>query len=256
MFKRLPLLSITGVLAALGLALAVSPLFVTSGCSDDEDTGGVCGVAPTLSISVCDTSTGSFTNPTTIDNEFFPLAPGTSLVLEGIDDEGVSVRIEFVVTNTTEVVGGVTTRVVRETEYEDGELVEIALDYYAQNDAGTVCYLGEKVDMYEDGVIVSNEGQWRADEGTNKAGIIMPANPTPGDAYQQESAPGISEDQGVVINLGDTLNVPAGTFTDTLHIQDCNPLEPGGSKESKVFVSGIGQAFDDGIALTSYTIAN
>jgi hypothetical protein len=67
----------------------------------------------------------------------------------------------------------VTTRVVEEIEWEDsipfgtidaGEaLIERSLNYFAQTQDGTVCYFGEAVDIYENGVVVSHEGAWRAD---------------------------------------------------------------------------------------------
>jgi len=44
--------------------------------------------------------------------------------------------------------------VVEDRSLEEGELHEIALDYYAQADDGTVYYLGEDVDYYEDGRVI------------------------------------------------------------------------------------------------------
>jgi hypothetical protein len=42
---------------------------------------------------------------------------------------------------------------------------------------GTVSCFGEVVDIYENGVIVSHEGSWRADALGNTPGIFTPANP-------------------------------------------------------------------------------
>jgi hypothetical protein len=38
------------------------------------------------------------------------------------------------------------------------DLIEVSLNYFAQNQDGTVCYFGEAVDMYEGGEIVSHGG--------------------------------------------------------------------------------------------------
>jgi hypothetical protein len=200
-----------------------------------------------LSVAVCDPGAGPFS--LTIDNEFFPLAVGGQLVLDG-DDAGTAVHLEITVLNETEDVAGVTTRVVEERESEDGEIIEISRNFFVQAPDGTVCYYGEDVDIYEGGVIVSHDGAWRAGGG-NLPGIMMPPTPTIGTAYAQEVAPGIAEDMAEIAALGETLEVPAGTFTDTVRTREWTPLEPG-SIGTKWYVSGIGLAVDANVRLTSH----
>jgi len=79
----------------------------------------------------------------------------------------------------------------------------------------------------------------------------MPANPQVGDIYAQEEAPGIAEDQAEVVALGETIAVPAGTFSDTLTTLDCNPMENGAIDE-KVYIRGIGLAIDEDAELVSF----
>ena len=55
------------------------------------------------------------------------------------------------VTRRTRVIAGITARVVRDTVTEKGELVEDTFDWYAQDRAGNVWYLGEDTKEYEDG---------------------------------------------------------------------------------------------------------
>lgn len=235
--------------------LAIFLIFSFSGCNSSGGGGGgddeTCP-EPTLDISLCDPGTVAFTDPTTIDNEFFPLAAGDELVLEGVDD-GEIVRVEITVSDPAdiEVVAGVETLVMIETEYEDGELIEISYNFMAQADDGTVCYFGEDVDIYEGGVVVSHDGEWRAGVDGNLPGIMMPADPQVGDAFYQESAPGIAEDMSSIIAFGETIDVPAGVFDDTLTAEDCNPMEDAETDE-KVYVSGIGLAVDDVAELISY----
>ena len=138
-----------------------------------------------------------------------------------------------------------------ETEYEDGELIEISYNFIAQAEDGTVCYFGEDVDIYENDVVVSNDGAWRAGVNGALPGILMPGNPQVGDAYFQESAPGVAEDMGSVVAFGEAITVPAGDFDDTLTAEDCNPLEDAETDE-KVYVSGIGLAIDEDAELISY----
>src|SRR5687768_16771192 len=98
------------------------------------------------------TSTG--TNP------YFILKPGYELVLEG-DDDGEFVRVVITVLDKTKIVDGVETRVVRERETIDGELVEVSRNYFAIcKPTNDVFYFGEDVNIYEDGEIVSHEGEW------------------------------------------------------------------------------------------------
>ena len=229
------------------LAIGFSALFLFSmfGCGTSGD--GTCPES-TLDIAVCDPDTVTFS--TTIDNEWFPLAVGTALVLEG-EDDGVTIQLEIDVPGDTETVAGVETLVMIETEYEDGELIEVSRNFMAQAADGTVCYFGEDVDIYDGGVIVSHEGEWRAGENGNLPGIMMPATPMVGDAFYQEYAPGVAEDMGSVIAFGEAISVPAGDFDDTLTMQDCNPLE-GAEKDKKVYVRNLGLAIDEEAELISY----
>ncbi len=203
------------------ISLAISFL-VIGGCSSSNKGGGGCPET-NLSISVCDPSAGPFS--LIIDNGFFPLVVGDELVLEGEDNEGTFLEVIITVLDETELVAVITTRIVEEAEFEDGEVVEISRNFYAQAPDGTVCYFGEDVDDFEDGVIVGHGGEWRAGENGNLPGIIMPGNPEVGQIFQQEAAPGIAEDQAEIIALGETIEVPAGTFSDTLTTLDCNPME-------------------------------
>jgi hypothetical protein len=228
------------------LAAALAALAV-AGCGDGGDNGAP-DTDTGLDISVCDPANGPFS--LTIDNEFFPLEVGTVLVLEG-DEDGALVRVEFEVLDETEEIAGVTTRVVQERETEDGMLVEISRNFFAQAPDGTVCYFGEDVDIYgEDGGVVDHEGAWRAGADGALAGIQMPAAPEVGMKYYQEYAPSVAQDMGEITAMGEHLSVPAGEFDDTLEVTETSPLDSGSSL--KIYVSGIGMAVDESITLRSY----
>jgi hypothetical protein len=231
------------------LLMTISILSI-GGCSSNGGGGNGEGCPDTnTSITVCDPETGTFS--LIIDNGFFPLVVGSELELEGEEDEGTFIEVMITVLDETEVVAGVTTRVVEEAEFEDGEVVEISRNFYAQADDGTVCYFGEDVDDFEDGEIVSHEGSWRAEEDGNLPGIIMPGNPEEGMVFSQEFAPGIAEDQAEILFFGETIEVPAGTFSDTLTTLDCNPLEED-SMDEKVYIRDIGLAIDEDAELVSF----
>src|SRR5436189_6168316 len=83
---------------------------------------------------------GGFT--TTIDNPWFPLKPGTTLIYKGVKD-GKPQRDVFHVTTRTKVVHGARCVVVDDRVYSGGHLSEKTLDYYTQDANGNVWYYGE-----------------------------------------------------------------------------------------------------------------
>jgi len=236
----------------LALLVVASLVIWSVGCAGDsggdDDDDAECP-EPNLDISVCDPDAGPFS--LTIDNEWFPLVAGTQLVLEGVDD-GETIRVEIDVLDETQDVDGVTTRVVTETEYEDGELVEVSFNWFAQAPDGTVCYFGEDVDIYEDGDVVSHDGAWKAGEDGAQAGIIMPGEPEVGQVFYQEYYPGHAMDSSEIAAFGEAIDVPAGLFEDTLTALDYNELEGECEGERKVYVRGIGLAIDEEAELVSY----
>src|SRR5262245_6625423 len=105
-----------------------------------------------------------FTNPTKITNPFYPvslIAQSISLGHEG----GNPYRTEVTLLPGTEMIAWdgqqVEARVSQYVAYADGQLVEIAYDYFAQADDGSVYYLGEDVSNYQDGKVVDHDGSWR-----------------------------------------------------------------------------------------------
>ena len=184
-------------------------------------------------------------------NPFYPLTVGSTWYLRG-EEDGATLELRTSVLDETVDVGGVTTRVVEEVEWEDGELVEISRNFVAATPDGTICYFGEDVDDYEDGEIVSSGGEWRADEPGNYPGILFPASPRPGTRFQMEGAPGVAEDMGKIVGSG-PVTVPAGRFTDTVRILERNPLD--GDFDFKVYAGGVGIVIDGPLELVSYTVA-
>jgi hypothetical protein len=181
---------------------------------------------------------GDFT--TRIDNPYLPMRPGSRWVYRETDADGTVQRVVVKVTRRTKLLAnGVTARVVRDTVTERGRLVEDTFDWFAQDRAGNVWYLGEDTTEYEDGRPVSKEGSWEAGVDGARPGIVMLARPRPGRGYRQEHAPGEAEDRARVLSLDDQAEVPAGHFTDVLMTKDWNPLEPK-VLEYKLYARGVG----------------
>jgi len=120
-----------------------------------------------------------------VANPYFPLEVGQVSIMRG-EEAGVRFFERIRVTADTKVIQGVTTIVVVDRLWEDGELAERTSDWYAPDDQGTVWYFGEYTESIEHGQVVDTEGSWEAGVDGAVAGIIMPADPRPTDAYRQE----------------------------------------------------------------------
>jgi hypothetical protein len=219
------------------IALFAVSLALVSACGDDDDAA---------QEPVIDPGDGGeyapMVNPADfvdqIDNPYLPLAPGSRWVYEGVED-GEMERIEVEVTDERREVMGIPATVVRDQVFEDGELIEDTLDWFAQDREGNVWYLGEDSKELEDGEVVSTEGSWEAGVDGALPGIVMPADPQVGDAYRQEYYEGEAEDLAEVIELGASVSVPAGDYDQVVVIREWNPLEPD-VVEDKHHAPGVG----------------
>lgn len=190
-----------------------------------------------------DFDSANFTNPTKIDNPWFPLEPGTRQVWEGttLDEEGVVEphKVVFVVTDLTKVIGGVETRVNWDRDYKDGELEEAELVFFAQADDGTVWHLGQYPEEYEDGKVNATPGWLHGING--HAGIIMPKNPKLGDPeFSQGYAPDVPwTDRAMVHETGVKVEIGYGTFEDVIVFAEHDREEPK-ARQHKYYARGVG----------------
>jgi hypothetical protein len=177
---------------------------------------------------------------TKIDNSWWPMRPGARWIYRETDSEGARQRVVVTVTRRTKVIAnGVTARVVHDVVTEDGKPVEVTDDWYAQDRAGNIWYLGEDTTEYENGRPVSKEGSFEAGVDGARAGIIMPAHPRVGMRYRQEYYKGHAEDRARIMSLRERAEVPFGFFSRALMTRDENPLEPR-ILEYKFYARGVG----------------
>jgi hypothetical protein len=168
------------------------------------------------------------------------MRPGSRWVYRETDSEGTRQRVVVTVTNQTKLIAnGVTARVVHDVVTEDGKPVEVTDDWYAQDRAGNVWYLGEATTEYDNGRPVSTAGSWEAGVDGAQAGVIMPADPRPGLSYRQEFYKGHAEDRARIVSLREQAEVPAGHYRRVLMTRDVNPLEPK-VLEFKFYARGVG----------------
>jgi hypothetical protein len=177
---------------------------------------------------------------TEIDNRYWPMEPGGRWVYRERDGEGGVQRVVVTVTGETRrIANGIEARVVHDVVSQGGEPVEVTDDWYAQDTAGNIWYLGERTAEYEDGKVVSTAGSWEAGVDGAQPGIAMPAEPQPGLAYRQEHYAGEAEDRAKVLSTGEQAEVPFGPFTEVVLTKDLVPLEPR-VLEYKLYAPGIG----------------
>ena len=225
---------VAGVLVA-GLALAVGAGAMTAG------TSGLPKGSEPVKLDPAD-----FT--TRIDNPYWPMKPGNRWVYRETDPEGTVLRVVVRVTDQTKkVANGITARVVRDTVTEHGVLVEDTWDWYAQDKAGNIWYLGELTKEYENGKLVSTGGSFEAGVDGAQPGIAIPANPKVGLAYRQEYYKGEAEDKASIFSLSEQAEVPFGHFKDVVMTRDLNPLQPK-ILEYKFFARGVGPVLVIGVS--------
>lgn len=182
-----------------------------------------------------------FTHPRNIINPYLPLAWLKQDVLEG-NEGGKELRVERTIKpeiRKTFKVGKQTVEVLvmEDREFENGQLAEVALDYFAQADDGTVYYLGEDVDEYKNGKVVGHSGAWLYGVQTKVPGVIMPAKPRVGDKFRPEDVPPITTEDDEVLSLSETVTVPAGTYQNCLKVKE---VLSDGAIEYKYYAKGVG----------------
>jgi hypothetical protein len=184
---------------------------------------------------------------TKIDNPYWPMKVGSRWVYREIDSEGADQRVVVTVTpKTKRMANGVEARVVHDAVTENrknGKPVEITNDWYAQDSKGNLWYMGEDTTEYEGGKPKSTAGSFQAGVHGAQPGIILPADPKPGQSYRQEYSAGVAEDNGAILSLDEQAEVPAGHYGQALMTRDTNPLEPK-NLEFKFYARGVGPVLE------------
>jgi hypothetical protein len=180
-------------------------------------------------------SSAKFHKSTTIDNQYFPLVPGTRFTYKGTVKQAPVVDTVYV-THNTPMIDGVKTVEVRDQVSESGVPTEDTLDWYAQDDQGNVWYFGELATQLP---AMTHDGSWTAGVDGAEPGYIMEASPMVGDRYCQENAPGAAQDAGEVLSVSASRSVPFGSYAgNVLQTKDYSLLEP--KNENKFYEPGVG----------------
>jgi hypothetical protein len=183
-----------------------------------------------------------FSSPTTIDNPYLPVTKFRRCEFRGLQDDGTRERDVLKLLKRTRrfVVNGqgIQAVVVQDSAFEDGKLIERTLDYFAQDDAGNVHYLGEHVNDIRRGRVISHHGSWLYGKDTNVLGVAMPANPKLGDQWHLEDEPRITTESDRVEETGMRALARGRLYTDVIRTQEFT--QPEGEVEYKLYAPGVG----------------
>ncbi len=185
----------------------------------------------------------NFDRSTQIDNQWFPLKPGTQYVYEGFTveyGERVPHRVVFTVTDLTKVIGGMRSVVIFDRDYSADQLVEAEIAFYVQDNDGNVWHLGQYPEVYEGGKLVEAPA-WIAGIEAARPGITIKAKPQLGaPSYSQGWGPAVNwTDRAQVGQVGQQTCVPLGCYTDVLVTEEFSRDEPG-AFQLKYYAPGVG----------------
>jgi hypothetical protein len=238
------------------LGIAVAAALGASGCGEggDESTpvpqptsaqmaaSGLAKLPVVPDSDRVDLTAPPFSDPTDVTNPLFPISDLHSAILNGRID-GKPFHTETTLLPHTRVIEWtpgqrVETLVSQYVAFLDGRIQEVALDYYAQADDGSVWYFGEDVaDYNSQGLIAFTTDSWLAGRDGPPA-MIMPGDPKIGDAFRTENIPGVVFEEVTVNELGETVRGPAGPVSGAMVGQE---LHDDGMKSDKVFAPGYGE---------------
>ena len=245
------------------IVLGLTAALVTAGCTDEAGSVSASGESasaqasdePSRTISQpavpsripvapeserVDLTMPTFSDPTNVTNPLFPVSLQESVLMLGHVD-GKPFRTEVTLLPETRIIEWegqrVETLVSQYNAYLGGRIEEVAYDYYAQADDGSVWYFGEDVFDFRDGAIVVTEGTWLAGR-DGPAAMIMPGDPQIGDVYRTENAPGFVFEEVTVRSVDEQLDGPMGPIDGGLLADE---LHSDGTTEQKIFAPGYGE---------------
>jgi hypothetical protein len=209
--------------------------------------------APSSTTSACGTSYAPVLDPANfvavIDNPYFPLPVGRTLVYQGVRD-GQTQTDTVTVTDQKKVILGISTTVVNDVATHGSTVLEKTFDFYAQDKLGNVWYLGEDTTAFLPSGKTDTSGSFVAGVNGAEPGIIMEADPQIPDAYRQECAAGQAEDTAWVVGTTGSVSVAYGKVRNVLTSLEATRVEPG-SYDEKVYGPGIGIVREQALTGTS-----
>jgi hypothetical protein len=185
-----------------------------------------------------------FSHSTQITNPYLPITAFERCVLAGTD-QGQHLKVVRTLLHQTTpfTYAGQTFQAVevldRVHDTKIHRRIERTVDYFAQDDAGNVYYLGEDVNEYSHhGKVVKHSGQWRFGRDTQVPGVLMPGQPKLGDVFDSENVPNIVHETSTVVGAGLTARISGHDYSNVLRIRE--DATPPPEVEFKRYAPGVG----------------
>ena len=185
----------------------------------------------------------------TIDNPYYPLPVGRTLVYKGVRD-GQTQTDTVTVTAQKKLILGIQTTVVDDVATHGSTVLEKTFDFYAQDKLGNVWYLGEDTTAFLPNGKTDTSGSFVAGVNGAEPGIIMAANPQIPDCYRQECAAGQAEDTAWIVGTTGSVSITYGKVRNVLTSLEATRIEPG-SYDEKVYGPGLGIVREQALTGTS-----
>jgi len=239
------------------LVVMVLTASLVAACSDSgtipqPDTGDL-PVAPDSAR--VDLAMPVFSHPTDVTNPLFPVSDQASVLLVG-EVDGEPFRTEVTLLAQTRIIEWdgqqVEVLISQYVAYLGGRIHEVAYDFYAQADDGSVWYFGEDVFNFADGAIANTHGTWLAGR-DGPAAMIMPADPAVGMVYRPENIPGLVFEEVTVQAVDQALDGPFGPIRGGIVVRE---LHMDGATEDKTFAPAYGEFYtSDGVDTEALALA-
>jgi hypothetical protein len=234
--------------AAVLLALTVFSLPLTGARPTSAWTGiniPFCGPKRPVTHTVFNATT--FPTPTRIDNKWLPMVPGSQYTLDGTASTGgapTGHRVVTTVTNMTKMIGNVRTLVIWDRDYQDGQLQEAELAFFAQDADGNVWNFGEYPELYDPatGAFNGAPSTWIAGIHGAEPGVHMLASPNTREHRYSQGYSGTIQfyDCAQVFATDQTATTPFATFHGALITDENSPLDPASGHQRKFQAYGVG----------------
>jgi hypothetical protein len=202
--------------------------------------GAVCG----LLLGCAQPASGQFSKPLTVDNQMFPLVPGTEFTYHGTIAEGGETKehsVVFTVTDLVKTIGNVRTVVAWDRDFREGDLQEQELAFFAQDDKGNVWNFGEYPEEYDNGKFSGAPSTWIRGVAGAYGGIHMLNQPETGAEYKEGLIPAIQfDDVSLISGTGQTNCVPGRCYHQVLVVDETSPNDPASGHQIKYYAPGAG----------------
>lgn len=197
-----------------------------------------------------DFGAATFSNPTIVDNDYWPLSSLPAAVYFSESADGCEVN-QVVVSGAIRAgfaapYDDIEAIIVGDREWVDADctgeyvLAEATEDWFAQDDDGNIWYFGEDTVAWDDeNDCLSSGGAWEAGQDEAVAGVVILGSPAVGASYQQEYLAGEAEDRARVLRLDVPVSIEFGDYDGCMKTKEYTPLSPG-SIEHK-FYCGLSQ---------------